>query len=164
MSTALGHFNLADHVPSLKDLQSRFKGKIPMAQHGTGTFSPLPFVPPTTLRSYPFSLVVNIDAKLVDENSDKLFLECLKNGMTKVSPSGYLSRCKVKLTEVIQVNINSWARDPYNETLSKGIVSKGFPDAVEDAVEAFAVQVERFIKLLGSAGKVSVTGASVPEK
>lgn len=52
-----------------------------------------------------------------------------------------------------QINLNSWARDPYCENLSKGLVSKGFPDAVEEAVETFAKVVERFIKLLGSEGK-----------
>ncbi|KAF4622342.1 hypothetical protein D9613_009290 [Agrocybe pediades] len=66
-----------------------------------------------------------------DELPDSLFKECIKNG----------------------VNINSWGRDVYAKTLGEGLLSKPFPDAQEDATEAFAKQCERFFRLFGSAGK-----------
>ncbi|KAK4688484.1 fructose-bisphosphate aldolase, class II, partial [Tremellales sp. Uapishka_1] len=93
------------HQNILTDLQTRFKNKIPyICLHGT------------------------------DELPDELFLECIKNGVTKI-------------------NVNSWCRDPYVEALSKGLASKPFPEATEDATEVFAKAAERFIKLFGSEGK-----------
>ena len=50
--------------------------------------------------------------------------------------------------------MNSWCRDPYCAKLAEGFTNgKGFPDAVDDAIEVFAKEVERFIKLIGSEGK-----------
>ncbi|WRT70739.1 uncharacterized protein IL334_007737 [Kwoniella shivajii] len=89
----------------LKDLQKRFKGRIPyVCAHGT------------------------------DELPDQLWRDLVESGVSKF-------------------NINSWARDPYCETLSKGLASKPFPDSEEEAIEAFAKVCDRFFKLLGSAGK-----------
>ncbi|WWC72619.1 uncharacterized protein I206_106581 [Kwoniella pini CBS 10737] len=69
-----------------------------------------------------------------DELPDELFKDLVKSGVSKF-------------------NINSWARDPYVETLSKALASKPFPDAEEEAVEAFAKVCDRFMNLLGSVGK-----------
>jgi len=69
-----------------------------------------------------------------DELPDELFRECISNGVSKI-------------------NVNSWARDPYVKVLSEGLKSKPFPEAVEDATEAFARVCERFFTLFGSAGK-----------
>ncbi|WVW80802.1 hypothetical protein I302_102789 [Kwoniella bestiolae CBS 10118] len=89
----------------LKDLQQRFKGRIPyLCAHGT------------------------------DELPDELFTDLVKSGVSKF-------------------NINSWARDPYVETYSQALASKAFPDAEEEAVEAFAKVCDRFMNLLGSSGK-----------
>ncbi|KAF8907037.1 aldolase [Gymnopilus junonius] len=88
----------------LKDLHAEFKSKIPLCLHGT------------------------------DELPDSLFLECIKNGVSKV-------------------NVNSWGRDPYAKTLGEGLLSKPFPDAVESATEIFMKSCDRFFKLFGSAGK-----------
>ncbi|EGO03100.1 hypothetical protein SERLA73DRAFT_176616 [Serpula lacrymans var. lacrymans S7.3] len=88
----------------LKDLQSKFKGKIPLCLHGT------------------------------DELPDNLFVECIKNGVSKI-------------------NVNSWGRDPYAKQLAIGLQTKSFPEAVEEATEVFASVCERFMKLFGSAGK-----------
>ncbi|KAH8827213.1 ketose-bisphosphate aldolase [Flagelloscypha sp. PMI_526] len=88
----------------LKDLNTMFKGKVPVCLHGT------------------------------DELPDELFVECIKNGVSKI-------------------NVNSWARDPYVKALTTGLQSKPFPDAVEEATEVFAGVCVRFFKLFGSAGK-----------
>ncbi|OCF33683.1 tagatose-bisphosphate aldolase [Kwoniella heveanensis CBS 569] len=89
----------------LKDLQQRFKGRIPyLCAHGT------------------------------DELPDQLWRDLVESGVSKF-------------------NINSWARDPYCETLSKSLADKPFPDSEEAAVEAFAKVCDRFMNLLGSAGK-----------
>lgn len=93
------------HQDILIDLRDRFKNRQPyLCLHGT------------------------------DELPDDLFVECIKNGISKI-------------------NVNSWARDPYVKALSTGLQTKPFPDAVEDATEEFAKVCERFIKLFGSAGK-----------
>jgi fructose-bisphosphate aldolase class II len=52
-----------------------------------------------------------------------------------------------------QINVNSWIRDPYVAALSKGLATKPFPEATEEATEVFAKTTERMLKLFGSAGK-----------
>ncbi|KAK8850549.1 hypothetical protein IAR55_004467 [Kwoniella newhampshirensis] len=70
-----------------------------------------------------------------DELPDQLWVDLVKSGVSKF-------------------NINSWARDPYAETLGKSLVDgKPFPDASEAAIEAFAKVCDKFMTLLGSAGK-----------
>ncbi|KAF8057611.1 ketose-bisphosphate aldolase [Lyophyllum atratum] len=69
-----------------------------------------------------------------DELPDELFLECIKNGVSKI-------------------NVNSWARDPYAKTLGESLLTQPFPEAQEAATEAFAAVCERFFTLFGSAGK-----------
>ncbi|KAI0770418.1 aldolase [Fomes fomentarius] len=88
----------------LKDLQTAFKGSVPLCLHGT------------------------------DELPDELFVECIKNGISKI-------------------NINSWGRDPYARRLAEALQSKPFPDAVEDATKVFEDVCERFFHLFGSGGK-----------
>ncbi|KAF8151782.1 ketose-bisphosphate aldolase [Crassisporium funariophilum] len=88
----------------LKDLHQQFKGQVPVCLHGT------------------------------DEIPDALFVECIKNGVSKI-------------------NVNSWARDPYSKALGEGLLSKPFPEAQEEATEAFAKVCDRFFTLFGSAGK-----------
>ncbi|WWC92341.1 uncharacterized protein L201_007296 [Kwoniella dendrophila CBS 6074] len=89
----------------LKDLQQRFKGRIPyLCAHGT------------------------------DELPDQLWRDLVESGVSKF-------------------NINSWARDPYCESLSKSLASNPFPDAEEEAIEAFAKVCDKFMDLLGSKGK-----------
>ncbi|KAJ7675431.1 aldolase [Mycena rosella] len=88
----------------LKALHSTFAGKVPLCLHGT------------------------------DELPDELFVECIKNGISKI-------------------NVNSWARDPYAKALAEGLQTKPFPEAVDDATEVFAKVCDRFIKLFNSAGK-----------
>ncbi|KAG6915969.1 hypothetical protein DXG01_009058 [Tephrocybe rancida] len=69
-----------------------------------------------------------------DELPDEIFVECIRNGVSKI-------------------NVNSWARDPYTRTLGESLFVKGFPEAQEAAMEAFARVCERFFALFGSAGK-----------
>ncbi|EIW66298.1 hypothetical protein TREMEDRAFT_65569 [Tremella mesenterica DSM 1558] len=69
-----------------------------------------------------------------DELSDELFRKIVKSGVTKL-------------------NVNSWCRDPYVETLGQGLLSRPFPEAMEEATEAFAKECERLFHLFGSAGK-----------
>ncbi|KDR72895.1 hypothetical protein GALMADRAFT_142607 [Galerina marginata CBS 339.88] len=88
----------------LKDLHTEFQGKVPICLHGT------------------------------DELPDSLFVECIKNGVSKI-------------------NVNSWCRDPYAKALGQNLLSKPFPDAVEDATEVFAKNCDRFFTLFGSSGK-----------
>jgi len=88
----------------LKALHAKFAGQIPICLHGT------------------------------DQLPDELFIECIKNGVSKI-------------------NINSWGRDPYAKALAAGLQSKPFPDAVEEATEVFAGVCERFMTLFGSEGK-----------
>ncbi|KAF9467684.1 ketose-bisphosphate aldolase [Collybia nuda] len=88
----------------LKDLKKVFYGKVPICLHGT------------------------------DELPDTLFLECIRNGVSKI-------------------NINSWGRDVYAKRLGESLLSKPFPDAVEEATEVFANSCDRFFRLFGSAGK-----------
>ncbi|WVQ85807.1 hypothetical protein IAT38_007975 [Cryptococcus sp. DSM 104549] len=92
----------------LKDLQIRFKGRIPyLCAHGT------------------------------DEIADSLFQDLVKSGVSKF-------------------NINSWARDPYCETLGKELsAATPFPDASEAAIEAFAKVCDHFFEVLGSKGKAA---------
>ena len=54
---------------------------------------------------------------------------------------------------ILQINVNSWARDPYGTALSVALQTKPFPDAVEEATEVFARVCDRFIELFGSKGK-----------
>lgn len=54
---------------------------------------------------------------------------------------------------ILQINVNSWARDPYATALSVALQTKPFPDAVEEATEVFARVCDRFIELFGSKGK-----------
>ncbi|KAF5375940.1 hypothetical protein D9615_008273 [Tricholomella constricta] len=84
----------------LQDLNKVFKSKVPICLHGT------------------------------DELPDALFVECIKNGVSK-----------------------SWARDPYAKALGEGLLAKPFPEAQEAATEAFAAACERFFTLFGSVGK-----------
>ncbi|KAJ7641465.1 aldolase [Roridomyces roridus] len=88
----------------LKSLHATFAGKVPLCLHGT------------------------------DELPDALFVECIKNGISKI-------------------NVNSWARDPYVKALTEGLQTKPFPDAADEATEVFAKVCDRFIVLFGSAGK-----------
>ncbi|TRM66703.1 ketose-bisphosphate aldolase [Schizophyllum amplum] len=69
-----------------------------------------------------------------DELPDELFQECVKNGVSKF-------------------NVNSWARDPYAKALGTALLSKSFPEAIDEATEAFTNVCLRFFKLLGSEGK-----------
>ncbi|TFK38427.1 aldolase [Crucibulum laeve] len=69
-----------------------------------------------------------------DELPDELFAECIKSGVSKI-------------------NVNSWARDPYAKKLGEGLLSKPFPDAVEEATDVFEKVCGRFFTLFGSAGK-----------
>lgn len=69
-----------------------------------------------------------------DELPDELFKECVKSGVSKF-------------------NVNSWGRDPYVESLTAGLKSKPFPDAVEEATEVFARVCDRFFILFDSVGK-----------
>ncbi|KAI0629862.1 aldolase [Trametes polyzona] len=69
-----------------------------------------------------------------DSLPDELFRECIRNGISKI-------------------NINGWGRDPYAKKLAEGLLTKPFPDAVDDAVEVFEEVCEKFFKLFGSAGK-----------
>ncbi|KAF7297164.1 Aldolase [Mycena indigotica] len=88
----------------LKNLHVTFADHIPLCLHGT------------------------------DELPDELFVECIKNGISKI-------------------NVNSWGRDPYAKALAAGLQTKPFPDAVEEATDIFAGVCDRFIQLFGSAGK-----------
>ncbi|KAJ7736740.1 aldolase [Mycena maculata] len=88
----------------LKALHNTFAGKVPLCLHGT------------------------------DELPYELFVECIKNGISKI-------------------NVNSWARDPYAKALAEGLQTKPFPDAVDDATEVFSKVCDRFFKLFGSVGK-----------
>ncbi|KAJ7285759.1 aldolase [Mycena rebaudengoi] len=89
----------------LKALHSTFAGKVSLCLHGT------------------------------DELPDALFVECIKNGISKI-------------------NINSWARDPYVAALTSALsAGEAFPDAVEKATEVFSKVCDRFIVLFGSKGK-----------
>ncbi|KAF8237298.1 aldolase [Tricholoma matsutake] len=89
----------------LKELRKTFRGRgVPICLHGT------------------------------DELPDILFVECIKNGVSKI-------------------NVNSWARDPYVKKLADGLQTMPFPDAVEEATEVFAKACERLLILFGSAGK-----------
>ncbi|KAJ7902783.1 ketose-bisphosphate aldolase [Mycena olivaceomarginata] len=88
----------------LKDLHNTFRGKIPLCLHGT------------------------------DELPDELFVECIKNGISKI-------------------NVNSWGRDPYAKALAVALQTKPFPEAVEEATEVFSTVCDRFFKLFDSAGK-----------
>ncbi|KAF5390957.1 hypothetical protein D9757_003962 [Collybiopsis confluens] len=66
---------------------------------------------------------------------DELFKECIASGISKF-------------------NINSWARDPYLESLTASIqAGKPFPDAIEEATEVFARSCDRFMELFGSKGR-----------
>ncbi|KAG6828959.1 hypothetical protein H0H92_006186 [Tricholoma furcatifolium] len=56
----------------------------------------------------------------------------------------------------LKVNVNSWARDPYVQTLRESLSTKSFPDAQEAATEAFAAVCARFFILFGSVGKADV--------
>ncbi|KAJ7086466.1 aldolase [Mycena belliarum] len=88
----------------LKALHSTFSGRVHLCLHGT------------------------------DELPDELFVECIRNGISKI-------------------NINSWGRDPYAKALAESLQTKPFPDAVEDATEVFAKVCDRFIRLFDSMGK-----------
>jgi len=69
-----------------------------------------------------------------DELSDELFHECIANGVSKV-------------------NVNSWLRDAYVAALEKGLQTKTFPEAIDDAIAAMVKEAERFADVLGSTGK-----------
>ncbi|KAJ7475121.1 aldolase [Mycena galericulata] len=88
----------------LKALHNTFAGKVPLCLHGT------------------------------DELPDELFVECIKNGISKI-------------------NVNSWGRDPYAKALAASLQTKPFPDAVEEATEVFSKVCDRFFQLFDSAGK-----------
>jgi fructose-bisphosphate aldolase class II len=53
----------------------------------------------------------------------------------------------------IKFNVNSWCRDKVADTFGAKFPDTPFPDVQEEATEAFAAECERFMKLLGSAGK-----------
>ncbi|KAF8147803.1 aldolase [Mycena galopus ATCC 62051] len=88
----------------LKALHSTFSGRVPLCLHGT------------------------------DELPDELFVECIKNGISKI-------------------NVNSWGRDPYAKALAEALQTKPFPEAVEDATEVFSKVCDRFFEVFHSAGK-----------
>lgn len=112
------------HVHSLRQLRTTFKGRgIPICLHGT------------------------------DELPDELFKECVKSGVSKVSLRTYMSSLFCYLSHISQFNVNSWGRDPYVESLTAGLKSKPFPDAVEEATEVFAKVCDRFFILFDSVGK-----------
>lgn len=69
-----------------------------------------------------------------DTLPDSLFQECIKNGVSKI-------------------NLNSWGRDPYAAALAKGLQTKSFPEAVDDATAAMKEVCIRMFNLFGSAGK-----------
>ncbi|TYJ55253.1 hypothetical protein B9479_004083 [Cryptococcus floricola] len=72
-----------------------------------------------------------------DEIPDSLFQDLVKAGVSKF-------------------NINSWARDPYCETLGKELSSSTpFPEASEKAIEAYAKVCDHFFEVLGSKGKAA---------
>jgi len=72
-----------------------------------------------------------------DDLKDEVWRECVDNGATKF-------------------NINSWVRDPIMESIAAGL-AKGtpLPDLYEEATEVGAKVNERFMHLLGSAGKAA---------
>ncbi len=86
-----------------------------------------------------------------DELPDGLFRECIKNGISKASRLVFEIGGATLI--IVQININSWGRDVYAKRLSEALASKPFPDAVEDATQAFEAVCERFFHLFGSAGK-----------
>ncbi|KAF8630558.1 hypothetical protein AX17_005370 [Amanita inopinata Kibby_2008] len=61
-----------------------------------------------------------------DDLPEELFIECIKNGVSKI-------------------NVNSVARNPYMETLSQALLSKPFPDVIEEATEVFACYSKLFM-------------------
>ncbi|KAJ7262731.1 aldolase [Mycena haematopus] len=88
----------------LKALHSTFAERIPLCLHGT------------------------------DELPDELFVECIKNGISKI-------------------NVNSWGRDPYAKALAASLQTMPFPEAVEEATEVFSQVCDRFFELFRSVGK-----------
>jgi fructose-bisphosphate aldolase class II len=83
-----------------------------------------------------------------DELPDSMFKEMIVRGVTKVSSGGTFRSWLIR-----QINVNSWVRDPYMESLAAGFKSKPFPDAVEDATKVVMQECERFFKLFGSENK-----------
>ncbi|WVN89829.1 uncharacterized protein L203_105059 [Cryptococcus depauperatus CBS 7841] len=70
-----------------------------------------------------------------DELPESLFRDLVKSGVSKF-------------------NINSWARDPYCETLGKELSSgTPFPEASEMAIEAFGKVCDFYMEILGSKDK-----------
>ncbi|PPQ82795.1 hypothetical protein CVT25_009284 [Psilocybe cyanescens] len=65
---------------------------------------------------------------------EPLFRECIKNGVSKV-------------------NINVEGRTLYAKALGEGLLSKPFPEAVENATEVFTKECERFMTIFGSTEK-----------
>jgi len=77
---------------------------------------------------------IPICAHGTDELPDRLFQAIVKCGVTKF-------------------NVNSWCRDKATAVYGEKFPHTPFPDVTEEATEAFAAECERFMKLLGSAGK-----------
>jgi len=77
---------------------------------------------------------VHICAHGTDELPEHMWRDMIKLGVTKI-------------------NVNSWNRDPYQAALAKGLATKPFPDATEEATEVMAAGCEKFIKMFGSDGK-----------
>jgi fructose-bisphosphate aldolase class II len=147
---------------SLKTLSDQFKSRIPICAVSARI---------ARIASQAASLTSSKHG--TDELPDALFKDMIKRGVSKVStglslvqslpgcfpflPRLTLSQSPTLLrgncTDRVQINVNSWCRDPYAESLSKGLASKPFPDAQEEATEAMAVACERFFHLFGSAGK-----------
>ncbi|KAJ1542738.1 hypothetical protein HK405_009768 [Cladochytrium tenue] len=70
-----------------------------------------------------------------DELPDELFKECVRNGCTKF-------------------NINSWVRDPTVDYFAKAVLAgTPLPEVYDHASDVYAGVTERFMHLLGSAGK-----------
>jgi len=69
-----------------------------------------------------------------DQLPDSLFAECIKNGVTKM-------------------NMNSWMRDPYMESVAKNILHIPLPEVHHEGIKAFAAAGTRFMTLFGCAGK-----------
>lgn len=83
-----------------------------------------------------------------DELPEEYWPKMIGLGVTKVRPSLHLAKPNSP-----QINVNSWCRDPYAAALAKGLASKPFPEAQEEATEVMARECEKWIKLFGSAGK-----------
>lgn len=57
---------------------------------------------------------------------------------------------------LLQINVNSWGRDPTMSRIADGLAKQEpLPDVYEAATEVFAKACDRFFELLGSKGQAS---------